>query len=149
MTKQFFKLFAIAFVLGTAVLFGSAVRTPAQSKLTFDAPFAFQVGDRNLDSGTYELVQTSYGRFVLRRAGEAAVQFIVGLSQTGNETATAEKVVFNRYGDRYFLREVFSKRGASGVDLGESQAERRVRKGEEKYAGADRKSDRVAVGLRR
>lgn len=149
MTKQSFKLFAIAIVLGTAVLFGSTVRTSAQSKMTFSAPFEFQVGGETFSAGSYELVASARGRFVLRAIGKSGGQILVGIGQTGNTTATVEKVVFNRYGNRYFLREIFSARGASGVDLGESSAEREVRRGDDKYAGADRKRERIAVNLAR
>jgi hypothetical protein len=42
--------------------------------------------------------------------------------------ATESKVVFYRYGDRYFLREVWTKGSADHLLCPESKAEHRVRK---------------------
>ena len=139
----------MAFVLGLVAVF-SAVSASAQSKLSFDAPFDFHVGSDKLAAGKYELLKMNYGRYQLKSVEtqkSRIVIFDIAMSNT-DETAD-ERVVFNRYGETYFLRGLFAKVGAEGQQIFESKTEKQLRKGsgdrQNQLAGGKAKPEQISV----
>ncbi len=147
MKMQSFKLFALALVFGAAAFFGTAGTAAAQTKLSFETSFDFQVGNDKMNAGKYELTRVAYGKYVLRNVESNASRIVVGQIDAGDTKTSSEQVIFNRYGERYFLRQIFAKRGASGIDTGESSAEKEVRKGDDKLAKDNGAPSHVAVNL--
>lgn len=147
MRSQSLKLFAIALVIGAAAFFGTVGTAAAQSKLVFETNFDFQVANDKMPAGKYELQKIARGKYVLRSVSSNASRIIFSEVTAGDEKTRVEKVVFNRYGDRYFFREIFAKRGAAGVDVGESSAEKEVRKGDDQLAKNTDSRRRVTVSL--
>ena len=129
MKSQSLKLFAMAFVLVLDAVF-SSVSANAQSKLNFEAPFDFHIGSEKLSAGKYELIRMDYAKYQLRSVEtreSRLVLFDVALSNKDEDAA--ERVVFNRYGETYFLRGLFNKAGAEGQQIFESKYEKQIRKG--------------------
>lgn len=122
---QSLKLFIAALVVGIAGI-GTAF---GQTPLSFEIPFDFQVGKTEMKAGKYELHKMGDKKFVLKNIESNESQFIISDAQVGNEkSVTVEKIVFNRYGETYFLREIYNRRGTVGRELGESKTEKKVRK---------------------
>lgn len=134
MKLQSLKFFALAFVIGAAALVGSVSTANAQTPLAFETSFDFNVGGARMKAGKYELSRIGNGKYVLRTNDQKTGRIIVSLAPVGDGTNGNEKVVFSRYGERYFLRQVFANRGAAGFDIGESSAEREIRKGDDRLA---------------
>lgn len=151
MKSQSLKLFAIAFVLGLATIFGSASSANAQDKLSFETPFDFQVGKSKLTAGKYELTLISYGRYLLKNVETKDKQLISSQIGAGDDSTKEEKLVFNRYGDSYFLRQIFASRGSAGIEITESNVEKNIRKGigdgENKLAENQKSSEKVSVKM--
>ena len=129
MKSQSLKLFAMAFVLGLVSVFAT-VSASAQSKIYFEAPFEFHVGGDTLAAGKYELLKMEYGKYVLKSVETQKgriVLFDVALNNA--DESAAGRVVFNRYGETYFLRGLFANQGAAGQETFESKYEKAVRKG--------------------
>lgn len=143
MKLQSLKFFALAFVIGAAAVFGSAISANAQTPLAFETSFDFNVGGAKLKAGKYELSRIGNGKYVLRTDSERTGRIIISLAPVGDGSNKTEKVVFSRYGGRYFLRRVFTNRGAAGFDIGESSAEREIRKGDDRMA----RNEFVEIGL--
>ena len=70
-------------------------------------PFAFSVGDESLPAGHYTLRQNSEGNLSL--LGPQGSAFL-GWTLPGRTVRPdgQPKIVFHRYGDQYFLSEIFS-----------------------------------------
>lgn len=131
MKMQSLKLLAAAFVLGIFTVLASANTASAQEVLSFKVPFEFSVGGKKMEAGNYDLKKMSHSRFVLRNAETKESMIIVSDGDTANGgAATGETLVFNRYGNAYFLRRIYANRNQPGREIYESKKERLVRKGE-------------------
>ena len=114
MKSQSLKLFAMAFVLGLVTIF-AAGSVNAQSKLYFETQFDFQLGKDRLAAGKYELFKMSSGKYRLRSVETQKARIVLfDISLQNRDASADERIVFNRYGETYFLRGVFEKQGAEG-----------------------------------
>ena len=101
--------------------------TQAQSiMLKADIPFDFVVGDKRLPSGEY-LVKSLHQKATQIQSTDARSSAIV--LTTGMQAAKISntgKLVFNRYGDQYFLSKIWVPSSDMGRQLPKSRFEREV-----------------------
>jgi hypothetical protein len=132
MKKQTFRTITMLSLL--LVLAGASVNAQRLSDDTIgvNIPFDFTVGETRFPAGKYTLrriaLPSSYDRLVIQSADGR------GDSHTGvtrpNRTSQApkqSKLVFNRYGDQYFLSQVWIAGSDTGRDLFPSRNERNLR----------------------
>jgi hypothetical protein len=129
MKSQALKLFAIAFVLGLITIFALAGSASAQDKSSFETSFDFQVGKEKFAAGKYDVTTLGYGRYLLKNAETQDKILVASQILAGDDSTKQEKLVFNRYGESYFLRQIFVRRGSAGIELAESGVEKNIRKG--------------------
>ena len=101
--------------------------THAQSiMLKADIPFNFVVGDTQLQSGEYHVKQLRPGVIQVQDkvTRSSAIVMTTGV-QTG-KTSDVGKLVFNRYGDNYFLSRIWEPSSITGRQLPKSRLEREV-----------------------
>ena len=130
MKKQILKGFTmLALIIGIA--FVSAVVSAngqSSSMIRADVPFAFTVGDKALPAGEYTAssITTSNGAIVIRSkdSKNAAVRLSNAVRDSDNSNSQA-KLVFHRYGQRYFLSEVWLG-DMTGRQLLKSKQERSI-----------------------
>lgn len=148
MKKQSFKIFALALALGLFTVLGTAVSAKAQEVLRLDIPFDFHVGGGKHAAGKYEMKRISSSVFLLRNSDKGKGFLVITDADAGqNKNVKSESVVFNRYGEIYFLREIFAHR-AYGREIGESKLEKKIRRQETNLAN---KSDgeRITISANR
>ncbi|HEX8843955.1 MAG TPA: hypothetical protein VF791_04900 [Pyrinomonadaceae bacterium] len=113
-----------------ALAFMTAVATSAQSRghsLKADIPFDFAVGDKMLPAGEYTVgkASTQDDSVISIRSNEGS-QSAVRL--TNNVQANAPKkralLIFNRYGNTYFLAQIWTAGSTEGREMLKSKAER-------------------------
>lgn len=121
-------LFGIIFTAFAIVSINSAVFARGGDSLTVEIPFDFYVRNEKLNAGEYEVQKNTEDVFVLRNVETGKKIILSARISAGKNGVEAEKVVFNKYGDRYFLREVYMDRLSLGRDLGESKTEKKIRK---------------------
>jgi hypothetical protein len=96
-----------------------------------EIPFDFVVGSKEFKAGKYTVSRLSDGRsdstLVIRSAddGEVANFNVNNVYGKGEPEA---KLVFNRYGNQYFLAQIFDGESELGSALGKSKAEREAAK---------------------
>lgn len=99
----------------------------AQShEIRADVPFSFVVGNQQLPAGQYTFHTEPSFTFVL---GNANYQFAI-LSRTedaGSVKGFFNTLVFDKYGDQYFLREIRCPSTALNVELRQSKLEKQAR----------------------
>lgn len=125
MRKQIFSTFAILSLLFALAVV--SVQAQSQSRITVKVPFAFQIGDKTLPAGDYNIKQLSTGTLLVESTdgAESAIAPAAGRVENGvNAKPSKEKLVFRQYGERYFLAQVWMVRGASGRELNKTAAER-------------------------
>jgi len=106
MKQQIFKLAAIfAIFLGLAV---TGVQAQASSKVEVNIPFEFSAGETTLEPGVYGIKRMSGNYLTLRSAdGKSAVILNAPLNLTSIDPESVERLVFNKYGDQYYLSQIW------------------------------------------
>ncbi len=119
MKRTMMKLTA---ALALAVTFGVATAyAQTNANLRADVPFNFVVGKNAIPSGNCEVLLSAQVARVDCTDEQAA---IVGIPAMADATGQP-KLVFHKYGDQYFLAEVWT--ASKGLILSESAAEREMR----------------------
>ena len=135
MNTQLINLIPKIIVLSAIVLVASVAPTQAQTlgtRIRVNVPFDFNVSEKKLPAGEY-----SVGRAV-NRADDLAVSVndvdghskAIRLSNTVYRSRPNEKglLVFHRYGDQYFLFQVWPAGATVGREFPKSKREREVQK---------------------
>jgi hypothetical protein len=129
-TNRFNSVLSSA-ILSSAIAMGLLVSTgsvQAQSspKLTATIPFAFQAGSRNMPAGLYSIYLLSQHVVLFRTAnGHGSAYFMVTPSYEGKFQEKG-RLVFHRYGNRYFLREVWEPGSNEGITCNPSSEEKEI-----------------------
>jgi hypothetical protein len=117
--------------LGVAALL---VAPAVYGQMRVDVPFDFQLGEEKMTAGEYVVQPISSGSPVLSISG--AQSPVTRTSPIGGgKPAEIGKLVFNRYGDRYFLSQVWFYGRAAGHALAKSNAEREIAQATRSGAG--------------
>jgi hypothetical protein len=97
----------------------------AQELVRVSVPFDFTVGGQNLPHSTYEIsrVETTTLETLSVRNLDDQSQTELVLAKT-NETVGEPKLLFDRYGGKYFLAGIVTQDGS--YDLPQSKAEQRL-----------------------
>jgi hypothetical protein len=119
-------------ILSVMTLFLTAASALAQSvNLKANVPFDFIVNGRTLPSGTYAIrsLQTGSSVAVQVQNVDSKESLIALPSRTQARTIPSEsKLVFHRYGQTYFLSQVFMEGEVAGRELPKSHWETELAK---------------------
>jgi len=92
----------------------------------FNVPFNFVVENRAVPAGRFVLDSSAVSGALLIRSDDRKSTFaVIGASITSEDGGQTGRLVFHRYGDRYFLEQVWT-RGGAGHQLRESAVEREL-----------------------
>jgi len=119
------RIMAIALV-AFASLFSAGSALAQYRAVQSTVPFDFTVGDKLLPSGTYTITSESYGLILLQNSDRRVAIFSTALADN-RELKGGGKLVFTKYGDQYFLREVLCPEASMNLSLPHSRQEKRVR----------------------
>jgi hypothetical protein len=97
----------------------------AQNKLQATIPFDFTVGQSQLPAGTYMITYVQ-PRVIEFSNWQKNVNVMTLITSTADVQQTPNRLVFNKYGDQYFLSEVRGGYGGSAAKVGTSKREKRV-----------------------
>jgi hypothetical protein len=86
-----------------------------------DIPFDFQIGSSHLAAGRY--VISNPERILLFVHGAKHSAMVMSMREQNSTPAKVGKVVFHRYGNQYFLREVWMAGASERIDCQQSKAE--------------------------
>ncbi len=93
-------------------------------KAVMDIPFDFAAGETQLKAGRYDVNAAAMIVSLGSRDGRHAVMILPLRSLRPAGRPAAPKLVFRRYGERYFLAEVWASTQGLGYELRRSRAER-------------------------
>ena len=101
--------------------------THAQSiMLRADVPFNFVVGDKQLPSGEYHVKQLQSGVVQVQGKVTRLSATVLTFGTQARQLSGVGKLVFNRYGDQYFLSRIWVGSSGMGHELRKSRLEREV-----------------------
>lgn len=130
MGKGILKRFTTMAFIVAIPLAGAVARINAQTprKVVADVPFEFSVGYKTMPAGGY-VVETlaSAGNALLIQSADAKSSALRSTEATvPMKDKNHARLVFRRYGERYFLAEAWSGLDVSGRQLVKSQEERAI-----------------------
>lgn len=126
MKKQLSQIVpALGLLAGLAVL---PVQAQTNHTLKVQIPFAFSVGKKALPAGEYTVVENlsaQHGTIMGNQLGSA--MFLAHQLQAPSTPKTA-KLIFNRYGNQFYLTQVWNGLTNIGRELPMCRAERELRR---------------------
>src|SRR5271154_389688 len=111
----------------TLVAFAPGSRAIAQNStlhLVADVPFDFQSGSEMMPAGRYDIRQSANHVLILRGTNQNRSQFLLALNAEALKPSDHGKLLFHRYGNRYFLYQIWSPGTTTGLELPKGKAEK-------------------------
>jgi hypothetical protein len=119
------RIITIAVFAFTVIL--SVGRTLAQvPAIRVDVPFNFTAGDKLLPPGLYTITLASAGIIEIRNRDQH-ISIGTTVLPDNRKSENGGELVFARYGNQYFLREILCDSAAMNVNLPATRSEKRVR----------------------
>jgi hypothetical protein len=132
MKKQVIKMFSmlsLAVTLAVVAVYANPVSLAGQLKANI--PFGFTVGDKTLPTGVYTVAPMSTpGVLQIRSVDGRAGVLIQTNGLRTRQVQDQTKLVFRRYGNHYFLAQIWTAGDTDGREILKSRAERQLIKGE-------------------
>jgi len=100
---------------------------PAHAEVRITVPFDFSVGKVLLPSGTYTIGRIGAAHTLLQllnsKVKAGAIAQIHSVELDPSQVSEADKLVFHRYGNQYFLAQLWVWGSATGFELQRSKVE--------------------------
>jgi hypothetical protein len=100
-----FRPILLAFIVAGATLSSASHAQVLEGAVIVNVPFAFQNGSQHFTAGLYTIRMESQNTLIIR--GESSSGFAIPGFDKDSHPSETTKVVFRRYGDQYFIREVW------------------------------------------
>jgi hypothetical protein len=117
----------------------------AQTIMTGNVPFDFSVGQRQLPAGAYE-VRDIGDRATVIAAKDGSLNVLGIYAYAGESKPDQTKLVFDKVGDHYFLREIWTSARGQGLAVPESKLEKELMASSRDSSGGG--AETVIVALR-
>lgn len=143
MKRQIVKGMTMVLMVAALALVGAVASASGQTARA-DVPFEFVAGSKTLAAGHYELSTANSAGEVLKIRGTEQSIFLLTMSATKNQIADKGKLVFRRYGNRYFLAEIWTAGHAEGRRLMKSKEEKAIAR---ELASIKSNYERVEIAL--
>lgn len=127
MQNQILKALTMLMLIAGVVLMAALVSAHAQStSVAADVPFEFTVGGKSLKAGEYSIRAFTTSGEALLISSQDSSDAAIRLTNTIEARIVPKqgKLVFHRYGQRYFLSEVWTRGERTGRQLQKCDEER-------------------------
>jgi hypothetical protein len=132
-----------AFAILAAALIVSAPFAQAQTRIKAGVPFAFNLQDKAMPAGNYQIIALSDRVLEFWNLDSKHGQLVAKQMSVESFKDQSPKLVFHKYGDQYFLSQVWNGDSHTGIALSESKREK-----EAKMASLPNASETVIVALK-
>lgn len=144
-----FWSFRIIFIASALVFAPVALPCHGQSAghtMSVNVPFSFEMGSKHFEPGTYS-VRTPQPD-VIEIQGHSTAAFALTHEEQSNKASKTAKLVFDRYGEHYFLRQLwFHADQTSYAEFPESKSEKQAKRSE--LASNSKKPSNVEIAMLR
>jgi hypothetical protein len=114
-------------VLAAAIAMTGAFAAHAQTVvLRADVPFGFYMGKSAMPADSYKVTSTDRGSIWVQARSSNANHASLTHPAVGNSKSEAPRLVFHRYGDTYFLTQIWTGDPSSGQALPMSPIEKEL-----------------------
>jgi hypothetical protein len=127
MTKQVLKVAAMLMLIAGLTAASAAIANGQSAKrLVVQVPFDFNVGDKAVPAGQYDVIipsSTGNALSVSSRDGKGQTIILSRSAERRGDKMIA-KLVFHRYGSTYFLAQAWMSGDSTGCELSKTKQER-------------------------
>jgi hypothetical protein len=127
-SRQYLLLPLIALVL-TSTIYPSKAQAQIVDDIEVNIPFQFHAGNAKLPAGEYRIHVLDDSDLTVMEIssvdGSTSALFQVQAAEANSEPAKSE-LIFNKYGNRYFLAKLFDEGSRSGNEVVKSRYEKRI-----------------------
>jgi len=118
----------MAAMMALTAIATTRVAQAQEQRVAVNIPFDFVVGNMQLPAGEYVVSASAETRGLILISAKASTTsvFVNTYPTTANAPQTESKLVFNRYGDRYFLSQVWREGASQGREITKSAREKEV-----------------------
>jgi hypothetical protein len=119
------NIYGALMILALALIV-SVPMTQAQARARATVPFGFSLDQKSMPAGAYEISSLSDTVLVVRNLDTSEARLVaesIHVQASGNAHA---KLVFRKYGDQYFLAEIWDGRSDTGIAFPESKGEKEL-----------------------
>jgi hypothetical protein len=123
------KLTINAFTLLSLIFSLSAISVYAQSKTLIskvEIPFDFSIRDKTLPAGIYRVERIFYDVLIIRSEDSQEVSVSLTMPVRAKEIPETGQLLFHRYGESYFLFQIWEPGSNDGRQFSKSRTERSI-----------------------
>ncbi len=102
-----------SFAIPGALLLLAAGAAFGQTTMSADIPFEFSMSNRTMPAGHYDVSQTQAAVLLSCYTSRASAFVAVNNLGTAPSASIGNHLVFHKYGDKYFLSEVWAELGST------------------------------------
>ena len=116
-------ILALALIVGTPMI-------QAQARTQANVPFAFSLDQKSMPAGDYEISSLSSSVVALRNQNTREARLVIeSMYVQASEASEAPhaKLLFRKYGDQYFLAEIWDGQSNIGIAFPESKREKELK----------------------
>jgi hypothetical protein len=149
MKKQLYIVVTMIALLAAAGLSSAQAQTQPGVQLKANIPFAFSVGNKTMPAGEYTFSCTNPSsdlKVLQLRSIDGHESALMRTSSVTGKRYDDAKLVFDRYGDRYFLAQVWLASDSNGMQAPKSRTQREIAR---EWAAIKLAKDTVRVIARR
>ena len=149
MQKQILKAATmLSLVVAMTITFASApAAADSLGSIRVDVPFEFSAGQRVFPAGKYTIRQagvSANGLIQIRSEDDKASVFLSTHYAQSVQSRDESALIFHRYGDQYFLFQVWAVGETIGLEMPKSSMERQAARGIEANKGQSARSGEPA-----
>jgi hypothetical protein len=123
------QAFQIAVVVALLLAVSSAMAQVQPGDVLVNVPFPFLVGNHPMPPGRYLVSPSAKGFLRMLDIKDAHHPLLMAVNGVQSRAPQTPKLVFHRYGDSYFLAEVWNGNGNIGRQLPKSKGEQEIASG--------------------
>jgi len=120
------KRFLVISLLVLAGFCTAGIAKAQDREVRANVPFDFVVANKHFSSGNYEFLTQSDGTTILVRNGSQEIFVLTRADDDARVTDYSSRLVFYKYGDSYFLREIHCPSIAVNADFPQSKQEKQL-----------------------
>jgi hypothetical protein len=117
------SLLSCALAIGVLASAPAAAAQSSSTTIKVDVPFAFRTASQLMPAGIYRIDLLSDHTVLLRGPGSHASTFVMVHSAIALKAPSKGAVVFDRYGNTYYLHQIWTQGDNSGRECSKSKAE--------------------------
>jgi hypothetical protein len=117
------SIITCALVLGSLAISQNAAAQESNGLADVNIPFAFQTANMALPAGHYRIDKTGT-HLILLRGPDNKAEFVAMYNTSTTHASATGKLVFDRVGGNYYLREIWTANSTEGLECPKSRAEK-------------------------